>query len=49
MRGRVHSRMRSSRSGLKVKARILPGMVWQLHLASYYPSGARQCGMRAEP
>jgi len=45
MRGHVHSQMRSSRSGPKVKTRILPGWAWRLPLASYFPRGARRCGM----
>ena len=48
MRGHVHSRMRSSRSGLKVPARILPDWAWRLPLASYFPSRTRRRGMRAK-
>ena len=49
MRGHAHLRMRSSRSGLKVEARRLPGSGSLWHFTGYLPRGARRRGMRSNP
>ena len=47
MRGRAHLRTRSSKSGLKVETRRLPGSGSLWHFTGYLPWGARRRGMRA--
>ena len=49
MRCRAHFRMRSSRSGLQVETRSLPGSGSLWHFTGYLPWGARRRGMRANP
>ena len=49
MRGRAHFRMRSSRPGLKVETRRLPGSGSQWHFTGYLPWEARRRGMQANP
>ena len=49
MRGHAHLRMRSSRSGLKVEMRRLPGSGSLWHFTGYLPWGARRRGVRANP